>query len=234
MKTEAQAALVLIVDDEVRMRRYLQTLLDGSGHRVIEVATAGEALVVAAARNPDVILLDLGLPDQDGMEVIRRLREWTRVPIIVISARDQESAKVEALDLGADDYLTKPFGAAELLARIRAHLRRAPLGVEGSPQAIFSAAHLKIDYAKREVFVDDQVVSLTPIEYKLLVLLSKHVGRVLTHRQILKEVWGPNNTEHEHYVRVYITHLRRKLERDPAQPTIIITEQSVGYRLRVP
>ncbi len=216
------------------MRRYLHTLLDGSGHRVVEAATAAQALVEAASRLPDLVLLDLGLPDRDGEEVIRRLREWTRVPIIVISARDQEAAKVGALDLGADDYLTKPFSAGELLARIRVHLRRTQGGGgEGDGSHLFSAQHLKIDYATREVFVDGEVVSLTPTEYRLLVLLAKHAGRVLTHRQILRDVWGPNSAEHDHYVRVYITHLRRKIERDPAQPTLIVTEPSVGYRLRV-
>lgn len=222
--------LVLVVDDETHMRRYLCALMEGAGYRVLETGSGQEAIGLAAMHRPDVVLLDLGLPDLDGVEVTRRLREWMSAPILIVSARDAEQARVEALDEGADDYLTKPFGAAELLARIRAALRRVDQGARAEP--VFEAGWLRIDYAAREVFVDGEAVAMTPTEYRLLIFLAKSAGKVVTHRQILKAVWGPGHAEQAHYVRVYMAHLRRKIERDPARPELLTTEVGVGYRLR--
>jgi two-component system KDP operon response regulator KdpE len=223
----------LIVEDEARMRRYLSALLDGSSYEVREAVTAHAALAEAAGWSPSLILLDLGLPDLDGLDLIERLRAQGPVPIVVISARDREVDKVAALDLGADDYLTKPFGAAELLARVRAHLRR---GVHqdlslGQPLQV---GGLCIDSDAYTVTLDGRPITLTPTEYRLLSMLARHAGRVLTHRQLLREVWGPQCTHQDHYVRVYITHLRRKIEPDPAQPRLLLTEPGVGYRLALP
>lgn len=224
-------ATVLVIEDEPQMRRFLRTLVTGHGYRVLEAGTGEEGITLAATHAPDIVLLDLALPDIDGLEVTRRLREWSATPIIVISAREQEQDKVRALDLGVDDYLTKPFGAAELLARLRAALRRSQR-IQGSESATFSFGDLRVDLATRRVVRGGEEVHLTPIEYRLLVLLVRHAGKVLTHRQILQEVWGAAHTDHPHYVRVFMAQLRRKLELDPARPRYLATETGVGYRLR--
>jgi two-component system KDP operon response regulator KdpE len=227
------AALVLIVEDEPQMRRFIRTALAAHGYQVAEAATVAEALALATSRNPDVILMDLGLPDGDGIDLARRVREWSRVPIIVLSARGREADKVTALDAGADDYLTKPFGVDELLARIRVALRHAAAG-ENPEAALLEFGTLRIDLARREVKVGDRDVRLTPTEYKLLVLLARNAGRVLTHRQIIREVWGPSYAAQTHHVRVHMAELRKKVEDDPARPRLLVTEPGVGYRLREP
>jgi two-component system, OmpR family, KDP operon response regulator KdpE len=221
--------VVVLIEDEPQIRRFLRTTLGSQGYRLFEAATGADGLVEAASRQPDVVIVDLGLPDIDGLEVIRRLREWSTVPIIVLSARGQEPDKVVALDLGADDYVSKPFGAEELLARVRVALRHKA-GV-AREDAVFTSGDLRVDLGRRHVFVRDQEVKLTPTEYRLLTTLVRYAGRVLTHRQLLKEVWGPNQTEEAHYLRVYMAQLRRKIEADPAQPRYLLTEPGVGYRL---
>jgi two-component system KDP operon response regulator KdpE len=224
--------LVLLIEDEIQMRRFLKVALESDGYRFVEVGTAGEGLSQAAARNPDVVLLDLGLPDMDGLEFIRRFREWSRVPVIVISAREQESDKVRALDSGADDYLTKPFGVGELLARVRVAVRHAEMRASGREESAFEADDLRIDFTKRQVFLEAAEIHLTPLEYKLLLVLVRNAGKVITHRQLLKEVWGPSYVEHTQYLRVYMTQLRHKLEKDPARPRFLINEPGVGYRFK--
>jgi two-component system, OmpR family, KDP operon response regulator KdpE len=224
--------LVLVVEDEAPLRRFLRASLGAHGYRVLEAETAAQAELMAASHNPELVLLDLGLPDADGIDVTRRLREWSRVPIIVLSARGREDDKVAALDAGADDYLTKPFGTRELLARLRAALRRvAQVGGAAAP-AVLELGPLRLDFARREVTREGTVVHLTPIEYRLLVLLAHNAGKVLTHRQILKEVWGSSNASQSHVVRVHVAELRKKLEPDPARPRLLETEPGVGYRLR--
>lgn len=230
----AQEPTVLVIEDEAPIRQFLRTTLSGQGFRVTEASTGEDGLAQAAAHNPDIIVLDLGLPDLDGIEVTRRLREWAAIPIIVLSARNQEGDKVAALDLGADDYLTKPFGVRELMARIRTALRHAARSGAVPGEAVFTTGDLRVDLVRRRVFVGEKEVHLTPIEYKLLTVLVRNVGRVLTHRQLLKEVWGPLHTEEAHYVRVYMRQLRSKVEADPARPRYLVTEIGVGYRLRVP
>jgi len=225
------APLILLIEDEPQMRRFLRTALTTNDYRLVEAETAKEGLAQAAARNPDVILLDLGLPDRDGLDVARELREWSGTPIIVLSARGREQDKVAALDFGADDYLTKPFGVAELLARIRVALRHAALPPGSAPEPIFEAGELRVDLADRRVWRQGQEVHLTPTEYKLLATLVRHAGKVLTHRQLLKEVWGANYVNQSHYVRVYLAQLRQKIEADPARPRLLVTEPGVGYRL---
>src|SRR5262245_34783406 len=220
---------VLVIEDEAQIRRFLRATLTANGYQLLEATTAQEGLVQAATRQPEIVILDLGLPDLDGLEVTRRLREWTTVPIIVLSARGQESDKVAALDAGADDYLTKPFGVGELLARVRVALRHAVRGADGEP--VFSVHNLRVDLARRHVFVNDAELKLTPIEYRLLTTLIRHAGKVVTHRQLLKEVWGPQSMNETHYLRVYMGHLRHKVEADPARPRILLTEPGVGYRL---
>jgi two-component system KDP operon response regulator KdpE len=229
---DGSAPLVLLIEDEPQMRRFLRTALESNDYRLVEAGTAREGLAHAAARNPDVILLDLGLPDRDGLEVARELREWSGTPIIVISARGQEADKVKALDLGADDYLTKPFGVEELLARIRVSLRHAARPPGAVPEPIFESGELRVDLPNRRVWHADKEVHLTPTEYKLLVTLVRHAGKVLTHRMLLKEVWGPNYVNQAHYVRVYLAQLRQKIEADPARPRLLLTEPGVGYRLK--
>jgi two-component system, OmpR family, KDP operon response regulator KdpE len=229
---ERPAPLILLIEDEPQMRRFLRAALGAQDYRLVEATTARDGLAQAASRNPDVVLLDLGLPDRDGLEVARELRGWSSVPIIVLSARGQEQDKVAALDLGADDYLTKPFGVDELLARIRVALRHAGQPVGGPPEPVFEARDLRVDLVRREVRRGEQEVHLTPTEYKLLTLLIRHAGKVLTHRQLLKEVWGVNYADQSHYVRVYMAQLRQKLEQDPSRPRLLITEPGVGYRLR--
>jgi two-component system, OmpR family, KDP operon response regulator KdpE len=229
---DGSAPLVLLIEDEPQMRRFLRTALESNDYRLVEAGTAREGLAHAAARNPDVILLDLGLPDRDGLEVARELREWSGTPIIVISARGQEADKVKALDLGADDYLTKPFGVEELLARIRVSLRHAARPPGAVPEPIFETGELRVDLPNRRVWRAGKEVHLTPTEYKLLVTLVRHAGKVLTHRMLLKEVWGPNYVNQAHYVRVYLAQLRQKIEADPARPRLLLTEPGVGYRLK--
>jgi two-component system, OmpR family, KDP operon response regulator KdpE len=224
--------LILVIEDEAQMRRFLRASLTSNGYQVIEADTAESGLSQAATRNPDLVLLDLGLPDQDGLVVTQRLREWTKLPIIVISARGREEDKIQALDGGADDYLTKPFGVGELLARIRVALRNAARGELGSSQ--FAVGELKIDLVRRQVLLSDKEVHLTPIEYKLLAALVKHAGRVITHRQLLREVWGPGSSDQTQYLRVYMGQLRHKLEQNPSRPQYLTTEPGVGYRLKTP
>jgi two-component system KDP operon response regulator KdpE len=226
------APLVLLIEDEPQMRRFLRAALGGHDYRLVEAATAKEGLAQAAGRNPDVILLDLGLPDTDGLEVTRQLREWTRTPIIVLSARGREQDKVAALDLGADDYLTKPFGVEELLARIRVALRHASLQPGDAPDPVFEMGELKVDLAQRQVFRAGQQLHLTPTEYRLLVALVRHAGKLLTHRQLLQEVWGSNFITQTHYLRIYIMQLRQKIEPDPTRPRLLLTEPGVGYRFK--
>ena len=226
------APVVLIIEDELHMRRFLRASLRANGYQVVEASTAREGLAQAAGRNPEVILLDLGLPDGDGRDLTRQLRLSTRVPIIVLSARGQEHEKVSVLDLGADDYLTKPFGVPELLARIRVALRHAALPPGSSGETIFEAGELRVDLGARSVRRDGAEIHLTPTEYKLLAALIRHAGRVITHRQLLEEVWGANYVAQTHYLRVYMAQLRHKLERDPTRPRVLITEPGVGYRLR--
>src|SRR6266567_4904791 len=221
-------SVALVIDDEPQIRRLLRITLEANGYRVFDAATGQDGVAQAAQRRPDVILLDLGLPDLEGAEVLKRLREWSRVPIIILSVRDREDDKVAALDAGADDYVTKPFNSAELLARLRAALRHVqPQGAD----AIFRSGDLEMDLSKRVVLKNGAEVKLTPIEYSLLRLLVTHAGKVLTHRQLLTEVWGAKSVEQTHYLRVHIAHLREKIEDNPSKPELIITEPAVGYRL---
>lgn len=223
--------VILLVEDDPEIRRWLRVILEAEGYRLLYAETGEQGVIEAAARRPDLILLDLGLPDLDGLQVIRRIRGWSSMPIIVISARGQEKDKVEALDAGADDYVSKPFGVSELLARLRVALRHAATAHSGAEPACFKAGGLEVDLVARRVRVDGGDVHLTPIEYKLLTTLARHPGRMLTHRQLLKEVWGPNFVEHHNYLRVHMSQLRRKIEAQPARPRYILTEPGVGYRL---
>jgi len=229
--TETKAS-ILLIEDEPQMRRFLRVTLQAHGYLLIESATGQDGLIQVATRNPDVVLLDLGLPDIDGLEVTKRLREWSQVPLIVISAREQEEDKVRALDAGADDYLTKPFGAGELLARIRVSLRHMAMQHTGSEEPVFVLDNLKVDLAKRQVLLDGREVHLTPIEYRLLAILIRHAGKVITHTHLLKEVWGTAYAGQTHYLRIYMAQLRHKLEADPARPRFFINEPGVGYRLK--
>ncbi len=233
MQDSKPKGLILLIEDEPQMLRLLRIILQSQGYRLVESSTGQDGLMQAATRAPDVILLDLGLPDIDGLEVTRRLREWSDVPIIVISAREQEQDKIKALDAGADDYLTKPFGAGELVARIRVAMRHKALREAGQHESIFTLGNLRVDLARRQVFLNEKEVHLTPIEYKLLTVLIKNAGKVLTHRQLLKEVWGPPYLTETQYLRVYMTQLRHKLEADPARPSFLINEPGVGYRLKL-
>ena len=224
--------LILLVEDEPQLRRYLRVTLAPHGYRLLEAVNAKEGELLAASHHPDLILMDLGLPDQDGLVLTRRLREWCSAPIIVVSARGQEKDKIQALDEGADDYLTKPFGSGELLARIRVALRHRLREPGAAPVPVFELGTWRVDQARREVTVAGQTVHLTPNEYKLLITLVKHAGLVLTHHQLLKEVWGNVQGAQPHYLRVYMAQLRQKLEADPTRPEHLITEPGVGYRLR--
>lgn len=224
--------MILVIEDELPIRRFLRTALSNHGYQITETGTAKEGLAQATTRQPDLIILDLGLPDQDGLEVIRQLREWTTLPIIILSARGLESDKVVALDMGADDYLTKPFGVGELMARIRVVLRHAAeVGEKEEP--VFASGDLRVDLSKRQVCIGDDEIHLTPIEYKLLTTLVRYAGKVVTHRQLLNEVWGPAYAGESQYLRVYMTQLRHKIEADPARPRYLTTELGVGYRLKV-
>ena len=224
--------LILLIEDEPQMRRFLRITLQTQGYRLVESETGSDGLAQAASRNPDVVLLDLGLPDMDGLVVTERLREWTQAPIIIISAREQEQDKVKALDAGADDYLTKPFSAGELMARIRVALRHSVRQRSGQSEPVFDYQGLRVDLAQRRVFIREQEVHLTPIEYKLLMVLIRHAGKVVTHRQLLLEVWGPGQVSEVQYLRVYMTQLRHKLEMDPTRPKFFLNEPGVGYRLQ--
>ena len=222
-------ATILVVEDEPEIRRFLRASLAAEGYRVVESSTGRRGTIDAGTHKPDLAIVDLGLPDFDGVEVIRRIREWSPMPIVVLSARIQESAKIEALDAGADDYVTKPFGVGELLARVRVALRHAARS--GGGESILSFESTKIDLEKRLATRDGVAVRLTPIEFRLLACLAKHLGMVVTHRQLLGEVWGPSHVEHTHYLRIYMKQLRDKLETDPARPKHLVTETGVGYRL---
>ena len=223
---------ILLVEDDAHIRRFLRATLVTQGYGLLEVETGEEGLALAAAQVPDLVLLDLGLPDMDGKEVIRRLREWSEVPIIVLTARGQEREKVASLDAGADDYLTKPFGVGELLARIRAAMRRVRMPEPGRVEQVLSLGNVTVDLERRKVTREAEEINLTPIEFKLLSVLIRHRGKVVTHRQLLKEVWGPSYIEQNPYLRIVILNLRRKLEENPTRPHYLITEPGVGYRLR--
>lgn len=225
---EAKGARILVIDDEKQIRRLLKVALTGHGYEVEEADCGQDGLNKAAAYKPDLIILDLGLPDMDGLEVIRRLREWSKIPVIILSVKEQENDKITALDAGADDYVTKPFGMGELLARIRAAIRHVT-GVGDEPVLKFD--ELVIDMGRRRVTVDSEELKLTPTEYELLKNLTVHAGKVLTHRQLLRAVWGTSYENDTHYLRVYVGQLRRKIEADPSRPRHIITEPGVGYRL---
>jgi two-component system KDP operon response regulator KdpE len=222
---------IVLIEDEPQIRRFLRATLSGQGYRLFETTTGADGLVEVASRQPDVVIVDLGLPDMDGLEVIRRLRGWSAVPVIVLSARGQERDKVAALDAGADDYVSKPFGAGELLARVRVALRHAAGAAREGAEATFKVGDLEVDLLRRRVSVRGAEVKLTPIEYKLLATLVRHAGKVITHPQLLREVWGPGHDAQAHYVRVYMAHLRHKLEAEPARPRYLLTEPGVGYRL---
>ena len=221
-------AVALIIDDEVQIRRLLRLTLEAHSYRVFEAADGQTGLLEAAQRRPDIVLLDLGLPDLDGVTVLKRLREWSRVPVLVLSVRDREDDKIAALDHGADDYVTKPFSTGELMARLRVAQRH---NQPPPAEAVFHSGAVEIDFVRRVVSRSGKEVKLTATEYSLLALLARHAGRVMTHRQLLKEVWGPNAVEQTHYLRVYVAHLREKLEADPNQPALLLTEAGVGYRL---
>jgi len=224
---------IIVIEDDPPIRRFLRTALDTHGFEVFEAATGKQGVIEANSRKADLIILDLGLPDLDGVEVVKAVREWSELPILVLSARSAEAQKIEALDAGADDYLTKPFGLGELLARIRVALRHAVVPAEQTEAGVFVTGNLRVDLINRRVYNGDQEIHLTPIQYRLLTVLVKHAGKILTHQQILKEVWGPNSIESPHYLRIYMSQLRHKLEADPAQPCYLLTESGVGYWLKV-
>jgi len=226
-----KGSTILIVEDEPQIRRFVRSALESEGCHVHEAENAQRGLIEAGTRKPDLVILDLGLPDMDGVEVIRDLRAWSDIPIIVLSARAQEANKISALDSGADDYLTKPFGVGELMARIRAALRRRAADAAGNEAHEFRFGDVKVDFINRRVYRREQEIHLTSIEYRLLTVLIRNAGKVLTHRHLLKDVWGPSHVESSHYLRTYMAHLRQKLESDPAQPRHLITETGVGYRL---
>ena len=227
--------VAVVIEDEPQIRRFVRAALEAEGWLVFEAATAQRGLSEAGTRKPDLLVLDLGLPDGDGLDVIRDVRSWSAVPIVVLSARADEADKIAALDAGADDYLTKPFGVGELLARVRANLRRprAAANPSAPDDALFSFGEVEVDRTARLVRRRGAEVHLTPIEYRLLMVLVTNAGRVLTHRQLLREVWGPSHIDQSHYLRIYMGHLRQKLEADPAQPRHLLTETAVGYRLMV-
>jgi len=229
MPTPALSYKVLLIEDDTAIRALLRSFLRDSAFRLIEVASSAEGLAAIADKRPDIVVLDLGFPDQDGIDVIRRIRDWSQVPIIVISGRAGDNDKVEALDAGADDYVTKPFSVTELMARFRVSIRH--MAFKKSEDACFQGGPLRIDYATREVWLDDELLKLTPLEYRLLSVLTMHAGKVVTLRQLLTEVWGPEYTDDSQYLRVYMGYLRRKLEPSTHSPRLIATEHRVGYRL---
>jgi two-component system KDP operon response regulator KdpE len=224
-----RSVTVLLIEDELGIRQFLRTALRDEHYSVLEAGTVSQGLAQATGGRPDLVILDLGLPDADGEQFIRDFRLWSQAPVLVLSARDAEREKIAALDAGADDYLTKPFAVGELLARVRAQLRRVQQS-RAEPQPQFDFSDISVDMARRSVTRAGESVHLTPIEYRLLVMLATNAGKVITHRQLLREIWGPGQAENSHYLRVYVGHLRRKLERDPAQPKHILTETAVGYR----
>jgi two-component system KDP operon response regulator KdpE len=223
-----EGSRILVVDDELQIRRFLSHSLAAHGHQVEAVATGQEALRELPVYHPDVVLLDLSLPDLDGVEVLRRMREWSPTPVIVLSVREREEDKIAALDAGADDYLTKPFSMGELLARIRVALRHS---APGEPEPVIKSGELTVDLARRRVTAGGREVSLTPTEYEILKILATHAGRVVTHRQLLRQIWGEQFEEETHYLRVFMSQLRRKLEPNPSRPRYLLTEAGVGYRL---
>jgi two-component system KDP operon response regulator KdpE len=225
--------IIIIIEDDPPIRRFLRTGLRTQGFSVFEADTGKQGIIEAGVRKPDLVILDLGLPDMDGVDVIKAIRAWSKLPIIILSARSSEQHKIDALDAGADDYLTKPFGFGELMARIRVALRHSIRPQDQVQADVFATANLKVDLLNRVVSIDDQEIHLTPIQYRLLTVLIKHAGKVLTHQQILKEVWGPSYQENAHYLRIYMSQLRQKLEADPTQPKFLLTESGVGYRLKV-
>ncbi|KPF43577.1 hypothetical protein D621_19365 [beta proteobacterium AAP51] len=229
VKCEGQPSRVLVVEDDADIRRFVRVALESEGHDVTEAATLQRGLIEAGTRRPDLVVLDLGLPDGDGVDFIREFRSWSSSPVLVLSARAAELDKIRALDSGADDYLVKPFGSGELLARTRAHLRRR-LHHTGADEAAFVFGDVTVDRARRKVLRAGEPVHLTPIEYRLLLLLTARPDRVLTHRFLLQELWGPSHAEHVHYVRVHMGNLRKKIEADPSQPKWLLTESGVGYR----
>lgn len=222
---------ILVVEDDPRIRRFLKVGLEGHGYFYLEASLGKEGLTATATKNPDLVILDLGLPDMDGQEFLKEVREWTQVPVIVLTARDQDEDKIQALDRGADDYLTKPFSIGELLARVRVALRHAQR-TTGDNDPVFESGSLKIDFSKRQVLVSDREVRLTPLEYKILFYLAKHADRVVTHPQLLKEVWGPAHTDQANNLRVQVHQIRQKLEENPARPKWLVSEPGVGYRLK--
>jgi two-component system KDP operon response regulator KdpE len=233
-----QSPVAILIEDEPQIRRFVRLALEAEGWQVHEADTARRGLLDAGTRKPDLLVVDLGLPDGDGLDLIRDVRGWSNVPIVVLSARSDESDKIAALDAGADDYLTKPFGVGELLARVRANLRRPRAGPDdtgaltvGDDDPVFAFGEVEVDRQARLVRRKGEEVHLTPIEYRLLTSLIANAGRVMTQRQLLKDVWGPSHTEQSHYLRIYMGHLRQKLERDPAQPEHLLTETAIGYRL---
>ncbi len=229
--TSKAGPLILIVEDDTQIQRFLRATLTSHGYQVIEVTTGQEGIKQVGIHHPDLLILDLGLPDVDGVDLTKQLREWSDTPIIVVSARERERDKVAALDAGADDYLTKPFGTEELLARIRVALRHAIQAAQGEDNPIFAVGDLKVDLAHRQVYIENESVHLTPIEYKLLTTLIHYAGKVVTGHQLLKEVWGPAYTTESQYLRLYMAKLRHKLEKDPTEPRYLLTEPGVGYRL---
>ena len=225
--------VIVVIEDDPAIRLFLRTGLGAHGFKVFEADRGRQGIIEAGVRKPDLIILDLGLPDMDGVEVIKTIREWSVMPIIILSARSSEQNKIDALDAGADDYLTKPFGLGELLARIRVAMRHSVSNPAQDQNGIFTTGALKVDVLKRQVVVDDREVHLTPIQYRLLSVLIKNAGKVLTHQYLLKEVWGPSYRDNSHYLRIYMSQLRQKLEIDPTQPQYLLTESGVGYRLKV-
>jgi two-component system KDP operon response regulator KdpE len=221
---------ILVIEDEPEIRRFLRTSLGAEGYRVVEADTGERGVIDAGTHKPDLAIVDLGLPDLDGVEVIRRIRGWSRIPIIVLSARAREQSKVEALDAGADDYVTKPFGVGELLARTRVALRHSARAATGGAKTV-RLGTVEVDLERRRIAREGREVHLTPIEFRLLACLAQHLGMVVTHRQLLREVWGPSHVEHTHYLRIYMKQLREKLEDDPVRPRYLLTETGVGYRL---
>jgi two-component system KDP operon response regulator KdpE len=227
------AHLILIVEDEPQIRRLLRNTLDAKGYRVIEAETGERGNLEAANHKPDLVIVDLGLPDIDGVEVVKRIRGWSAMPILVLSARSAEADKIAALDAGADDYVTKPFAAGELMARIRAALRHVARSSQPGEAGALRLGEIEVDFERRTVHAPGGAVHLTPIEFRLLACLAQHAGMVLTHRHLLREVWGPSHIDQSHYLRIYMKQLRHKLEPDPARPRFLITETGIGYRLMI-
>lgn len=225
--------VTVVIEDDPAIRRFLRTSLTAHGFKVFEADQGRQGMIEAEIRKPDFIILDLGLPDIDGVEVIKAIRRWSAMPIIILSARSSEQHKIDALDAGADDYLTKPFGLGELLARLRVAMRHSVSNPAQDQEGIFSTGELKVDLVKRQIMVSDNEVHLTPIQYRLLAVLIKNAGKVLTHQYLLKEVWGPSYKDNSHYLRIYMSQLRQKLETNPTQPQYLLTESGVGYRLKI-